>query len=650
MENPLLSFYFICLLVLVSDYTNAQITANIDTVFITSNRIPQQAKQTGRNITILGQKAIAQSYATSLVDLLQYIPGIEVQSRNAFGVQGDITMRGSTFTQVLMLIDGMALNDPLTAHFNSNIPVAISEIDHIEILRGAAAAIYGIDAVGGVINIVTKGTRPNGHNQNDIEGEVTIGQNNQIQSNLGWHQSNDHSFFGGGISINQSDGETHNPKLLDGSDLESYNSDFDIKTIGLSAGYSWNNGWQIKGRSAYDYRDFSARYFYTTSIYDKSRETTTNWWNQIQLSKTGAKSSTNISSVYKYNTDRFVFSPDFSSTNNHVSQRLDLNISHLIAPSQTLSLRLGGQFNRRTITSNDRGDHSDNHTGLYIMTMLQPLEPLFITTSLRWDYDQNYGHQVSPQLNASILLKQLTLRGSIGRSLRAADYTERYVSYNIENLTPGRSLGNPNLEAEDSWSTEIGLDWQVLSNWKLKSTLFSRQSSRLIDYVPAPANQIPNNQNLQSDATYFYATNIADVSIQGIEVESWYAQPLSQNISLQWVLGYTHINSSNALNTISVYLSSHAKHLLTSQLIVSNPRWEISINSLLKVRSPRIANSIIAQVSDQYQLWNMRMRWHITDRISTHLQLHNLGNIQYQDILGAPMPGRWVGIGFKFKA
>ena len=83
-------------------------------------------------------------------------PGVEVQSRGGFGVQGDIVMRGSTFTQVLILVNGMRLNDPLTGHFNSYIPVSMADIERIEILRGAASAMYGPDAVGGVINIISK--------------------------------------------------------------------------------------------------------------------------------------------------------------------------------------------------------------------------------------------------------------------------------------------------------------------------------------------------------------------------------------------------------------------------------------------------------------------------------------------------------------
>src|SRR5690606_24554045 len=92
----------------------------------------------------------------SIDELLRYIPGVEVQLRGPMGAQSDIVMRGGTFQQVLVILDGMRLNDPNTGHFNSYIPIAPAEIDRIEILKGASSAIYGSEAVGGVIHIISR--------------------------------------------------------------------------------------------------------------------------------------------------------------------------------------------------------------------------------------------------------------------------------------------------------------------------------------------------------------------------------------------------------------------------------------------------------------------------------------------------------------
>ena len=106
------------------------------------------------------------------------------------------------------------------------------------------------------------------------------------------------------------------------------------------------------------------------------------------------------------------------------------------------------------------------------MGLFQPGNEFNLTSSLRVDYDENYHIEILPQINVSYALDNYLIRGSVGRSIRAADYTERYVSNNLANLTPGRSLGNPDLMAESSWSEELGIDIYVGSKLQIKNYRF----------------------------------------------------------------------------------------------------------------------------------------------------------------------------------
>lgn len=631
----------------------SQTYSGLDTIVVQTTRIPQKALETGRNVSIIDAETIQKMAFTSLDDLLQYIPGIEVQSRNAFGAQGDISMRGATFTQVLVLVDGMKLNDPLTAHFNSYIPVPPAEIERIEVLRGPAAAIYGADAVGGVINIITKAFSSNSSNTNEVSGQINYGENRLVNAQQGFSIKKNRLYLGGGFSMNQSDGALISARTIisdaDTTVLEGYNNFFNIKTIGFSFGYDFKNDWRLVGRTAYDDRDFSARYFYTTSVFDKSVETTRNWWNQVQLSKTGAASKTDFNLAYRNGTDRFVFSPDFPSTNIHTTKFWNFNVNHLQIINEGLNLNFGAQIDRRSIESTDRGNHNDLHYGIYAMGLFRPLDNLSLSASLRLDYDENYGTEFTPQATASYTLNNLSLRAAAGRSIRAADYTERYVSFNLENLTPGRSLGNPNLAAEQAWSEEIGFDYQVSNAWQLKATAFFRQSSSLIDYVSTNTALIPNNQNLQDGANYFYATNIIEVQTNGFELESWFNYTINEKNSLAWSLGYTYLNTSNEEEVLSVYISSHAGHLLNTNLILDIDVFSIAINGLYKQRTARLASAINASLAPSYQVWNLRMGYQLRPEFGLNFQIHNAFDQDYQDILGAPMPGRWLMGGLQFK-
>ncbi|MEM6804683.1 MAG: TonB-dependent receptor, partial [Bacteroidota bacterium] len=335
-------------------------------------------------------------------------------------------------------------------------------------------------------------------------------------------------------------------------------------------------------------------------------------------------------------------------TNNHTTQYLNMTFNHLQVLSDELTIKAGLQADRRSIQSNDRGDHQDWHTGIYAMGVLQPSDQLNLTGSLRLDYDENYGWELSPQVNASWVLPSLLLRGALGRSIRAADYTERYVSNNLLNLTGGRSLGNPDLLAEKGWSEEFGLDFYPIKGFTIKATAFFRQSERLIDYVRTPASEISIG-SLQEGENYFFAQNISAVNTNGAELEAWYQEDFGNDIRLRLSLGYTYLNTTNDQGIVSVYISSHAQHLLTSQLILNIKKVELAIGGHYVNRDAREALTINANLKPNYSVWHGRISAEITKDIRLQVQVQNIFDTQYQNILGARMPGAWLQAGINWR-
>lgn len=638
----------ILLLIISSSVVRAQ--SILDTIKVNTVQAPLTIRETGRSITILTNDQINAMPATSLDEVLQNVSGLEIQSRGGFGVQGDILMRGSTFTQVLILIDGMKLNDPLTGHFNSYIPVTLAEIERIEILRGAAAAMYGPDAVGGVINIISKtfSFQPEGLH---MSGKINYGAHKLINAQQGFSLRKGKVTIGAGFSINQSEGEFFPEQFIDSTtSLTPYNNYFDLKTFGLSFSYQLNDKLRLKMRSSFDHRDFGARYFYTTSIFDKSSEIVAAWWNHLQVQRIGESGSTDINIAHKYNIDEFIFSPDFPSTNIHTSQLLNFTLNHLHRLNENVLLKGGFQIDERRIESNDRGNHNDLHFGAYVMGVYQR-NSLNLTLSLRADYDENYALQYAPQLNASYVYPNIVLRASVGRNFRAADYTERYVSNNLANLTPGRSLGNPDLLAESGWSEELGLDYKLNNNWKLSATCFARQSQNLIDYVSTNQSEIGSVSeigSLQNNENYFFAKNISNVRTNGFEFESNMIMPLSWGKQLQWNLGYSFVNTSNDDDVISVYISSHARHLFNTNLMLQLDKIDFAISGIYKQRDPRASVSINSELGKSYTVWNLLIGYKLTDNFGLNFQTQNIFNEQYQNILGARMPSRWIMGGFSW--
>ena len=518
---------------------SAQQSFSLDTLLVQTTRIPLKASETGRSISILTKEQIQQLPATTFYELLQTICGVEVQSRGGFGVQGDIVMRGSTFSQVLVLIDGMKINDPLTGHFNCYVPISNMEIERIEILKGAGASMYGPDAVGGVINIITKGF-DSLKNGTTSSGSISYGDNNLVSSTASVFHKSNKFYVGLGASINQSLGDSILPVAVnDSTTLEGYRNYFDIKNISLSAGFKINNLWELKVRSSILSSDFNARYFYTSYLSDKSTEMTSNWFNRAQLQrKTSTGSLLDINATYKRSSDEFLYTPT-SDPNIHTMDYLNFTVNNSNEINEKLILKSGIQADLRKIESNDRGNHSDYHFGAYLMGVYKS-NNLVLTTIAREDYDENYGFEFCPQLSASYTMNNLVLRASAGKSIRAADYTERYVSNNIVELTPGRSLGNPNLMAERGLSEEIGINYSPFKNTLFKATIFSRQSSNIIDYVltnEGDIGSVSDIGSLYSGVDYFFAKNIKDVNVNGFEIELNSKFLISENSTLNWQMG-----------------------------------------------------------------------------------------------------------------
>lgn len=621
----------------------SQMMGSIDTVQVASTQIPLRLQETGRNITVIDQKAIRELPVVSLDEVLQLVPGVEIQSRGGFGVQANILMRGSTFTQVLVLVDGMRLNDPLTGHFNGYIPVTVEEIERIEVLRGPAAAMFGPDAVGGLVNIITKtfaGTHKEG-----IGGlaEFTFGEHNFQRSEINVHGRSDNLIWTLSAQRTQSDGEHIAGRAGQGGEIiDPYRTDFDLKTLAASMAWHFRKGWKLKMRSSLDTRDFNARFFYSNSTLDRSTEQVSQSFSVLHLEQSSQKRHSDLQLSYKYSTDVFEFSPLFPSVNEHEMQFLNMMSNHLFEINERILLKAGAQVDYRDIISNDRGNHYDWHLGLYSMAMYNPLPGLHLTGSLRVDRDDNYGVEWLPQINASYIMGSVVLRGASGRSIRAADYTERFVGNNLENLSPERSLGNPNLLAEVSLGHEIGIDVQPVEGLLLKATGFLRQNERLIDYVRTPASAIGDVGDLQPDASYFFARNITDVITRGIELEAQYDQSIGDKGRLILGGGYTFVQTGNPEEVVSVYIANHARHLATLSSRFHWGKWSAALSVLHKERDPRIADAIASTLEADYTLWNGNISFRPSEHIYFNIQMINIFDVQYQNILGAPMPGRWA--------
>ncbi|GAB4417809.1 MAG: TonB-dependent receptor plug domain-containing protein [Bacteroidia bacterium] len=615
----------------------------LDTVAIRSTRLAQTRGESGRHITVLTAADIARLPANSVDEVLRYLTGVEVQSRNGFGAQADVIIRGSTFSQVLFLLDGLRLNDPLTGHFNSYVPVSLAEIERIEVLRGPAAAMYGPDAVGGVVHVMTRAFAAGQPDGQHLSGYAQGGEWRLVQAGLGYYSQTRRLRVGAGAQLNQSPGQPL-PHSDDGA-----RGDFALANGSLALGVQLAPQLSLTARSAYDQRTFNARYFYTISPADRSREQTRQWWHQARLRHTGSRGSTDLDLGYKVMEDSFLFNPAFAA-NIHRTTYLNAQLHHLAELNPYLRLAVGAQADRRSIESSDRGNHSDEHAGAYVLAMIRPVAGLAVNASLRGDWDANYGFELLPQANLSYTTGTgWTARLAAGRSIRAADFTERYISRQLPSVAPGRNLGNPDLRAEQAWNYEAGADWQINPWLRLSSTAFLREGRDLIDYVLTPAAEIAHSGNLQVGGSYFFTQNIARVRTYGSEWELHALHQVRRDLRLEGRLGYTQIRSEGPDAVPSKYLANHAGDLLTTSFAIRYQRIEVGVNGLWKTRDASRDAAIGANLSPSYTVWNAQVQWTLLPGLGLEGRVMNLFDARYQDLLGAQMPGRWLMAGLRWR-
>jgi iron complex outermembrane receptor protein len=607
----------------------------LDPVTITSSLSSVASSKTGRNIIVIKGDAFLKLPVHSIDDLLRYVPGVEVQARGPMGAQSDIVLRGGTFQQVLVIVDGIRINDPLTGHFNSYIPIAPSEIERIEILKGASSAVYGSDAVGGVIHVITKSFATQTTPKKEAYGQVTGGEYGLVNVNAGGFYSNGKTALGLGALSNNSDGQIQ----------RGTRGFFNLNTASVSLSHQLNKAFQIAFRSSFDDRKFAAQNFYTTFASDTADEKVQSFWNQLRLTYQQASNKFSLNFGYKALDDKYKFNT--ASLPNHNKAKIFQALSvyeHKF--SDNASITGGVQFFDRSIKSNDRGNHHVKQIGGFAIWQ-QFIDAFTISPSLRLDWDEKAGTELIPQINASYRENKILFRGSAGKTIRHADFTERYNNYNKTLVTSGR-IGNPDLSAERSFSYELGADFFAAQNLKVSATYFQRNHDDLIDYVTTPYANMPRKTNLSPTGTYALAKNITEVNTKGFETDIQLIKEFKNQQRLYTTVGFTWLESKSSEATPSFYVSSHARLLTNFSIIYNVSRFSIGINGLYKNRTPQFSSPIKATVTKDYFLLNAKAEgFLIKQKLSLFVEVDNVFDRMYSDLLGTPMPGRWVMGGLK---
>lgn len=607
-----------------------------DSVVVTAARTESPLQETGRRVTVYNQQDIRNLAVNSIDQLLDVVGGLDVQSRGGFGVQSDLEMRGSSFNGVLLLLDGARINDPYTGHFAMDLPVPLSEIARVEVLHGPAAALYGPDAFGGVVHLITKTALRSGDiNKTGLsaEGGGRYGKHNFYDGSGSARYVSEHTTVSGAVSFQGSDGQTvsglTDPEPNEPPALPStVQTDFQRRTATAAIAQEVGSA-TLYTRAGVDDREFGAYHFYTPFATDRAREATSTFWAQSRLSSSNDTDTPwQVQLFGKQHRDRYTFNSG-SPNRQHTSRRLRIQgqASHTLGSVQVTG---GASAGLRGVDSNRDGLHSDPSGGAFL-SLRWPLTPrLTINQSTRVDYDPVFGVEPTPQLYASYDLSPVTLRAGGGRVVRAPTYIERF----IDSFT---NQGNEDLDAETGWSGEVGADVRLPSGLSLHVTGFGRTTRNAIDYF----------EKLRSGSTpnLFTARNLNRATATGLETEAALDRTVN-GIGLHLDAAYTLLDATldgeQSVDRYKYGINS-ARHHVQGSASVTVQNITVGLQGTWK---DRIREQALA--TDQYGVLHTRLSYRprlAGQRVTLSGELRNVFDREYTEVFDAPLPGRMLIVG-----
>ena len=496
----------------------------LDSITITSTRIELPFKKNSRTITVISAASIKQSPATNLAELLQQEAGIDIRRQGINGMQADLYIRGGSFDQTLLLIDGIKVEDPQTGHHTLNMALPLEVIERVEIIKGPAARVFGQNAFTGAINIVTKssadavnsvGYKAGSYDQQ--QGAVTLGKQLENATLIGH------------ASINTSEGYR-------------YNTDFENQNYFVKGRFNTtSNPIDVIGYLAK--RKFGANQFYAV-------ESGSDQYEETQSSLVGASTKFETETFkitprvyWKRTQDMYLFKREDPSffRNLHISNKTGLQVNASYTSTAGIT-GFGIDVAKVFMTSTNLGKRDRLMANLFLEHRFSfANNTLDITPGVSVNYFSDFKFHALPGVDVGYAIDDnFKAYANVGYTYRVPTYTDLYYV--------GRTdLGNENLEPEKALSEEIGLKY-FGENFNAYVAVFNRSSTNLIDYTK------------ENEADKWLATNLKSLNSTGAELNlssSFESGLYTQNISL----GYTYLDEN--LNDVKTAYSKYVINSLT---------------------------------------------------------------------------------------
>lgn len=577
-----------------------QASDTLNDVTITSNRLQGRLGRMAQSVSTISQADIKALPGKVPADWLATVSGVDVRQRGPVGVQADIGIRGGSFDQSLVLLNGMKLSDPQTGHHVFNLPFTPEAIRQVDVIKTAASRIYGINALTGAINFVTKVPDSNMVYAGAFGGDFGL------------------YGFNAGAALHTKNTAQHISYAQAHSDGYTTNTDFTTRQMFYQATVTGKAG-ELNATGGYTSRDFGAGGFYVANPteYERIQTAFGGLSYDVKFGRLKLKAQT----YYRYNQDEYIYlraNPAFFR-NRHFSHVTGGEVHATYEWALGLT-GIGIELRNEDLVSNNLGKRNRTINGVFAEHRFSFWSNRFnITPGVFLNKYTGNNITAFPGIDASFAVKPgVLVFASADKGMRLPTYTDLY--YNGPS-----NIGNPMLQPEEAISAEAGVK---LSKGRFFFTVaaFNRSSSNLIDWARENSSQ------------KWQPLNINHVNFSGAEAGT----KMVFNSWLQQVsAGYTFIQSDirQTESYISRYTLSNIKHQAAGELRF---RWFRPVQHSITIRHVNRVN-----MSD-YTLVDTRLACNLKN-LTVYADVMNVLDTRYMEAGYVTMPGRWFKVGVDVK-
>lgn len=612
----------------------------VEEIVVAATRTPQALARIGSSVSVITREEIEATQTAVVSDLLARMPGVSFSRNGGTGSTTSLRIRGAETDHTTVIIDGVKLNDPASTGGGYNFANLLAgDIGRIEVLRGAQSTLWGSQAIGGVVNIVSaQPARPfeasgqiEGGSRGTAHGRAGVGG---ADGRLTWRLAGSY-FTEDGISAYINGAEDDGYRNVSASGRLRYDVTDDV-SVDLRGVYS-------KGRNGFDGFPPPLYAFADTAEYGRTEEVL--GYAGVNFALLGGRLRNRVAYAYT-DTDRDNFNPDQAVTTRTFdavgrNKRWEYQGSFSIA--EGADAVFGAEHETSSFRTSSPSDFdpapvpTEDEVGItsgYAQVQAEVFPGLTLTGGLRYDSHDTFGDRLLGQAAAAWALNggDTVLRASFGQGFKAPTLYQLHSLYGNTALAP---------EKADSW--DAGVTQRFLDGTLTASVVgFYRKTRNQIDYVSCPgANPLctPGKPGVYD--------NTASTRAKGIEVEG-----VARVESLTLAVNYTFTDSENTSAGSANRGKGLARRPRHAANVSADFAWPfgVSTGAALRYVGKTFDNAANSFVLDDYTVVDLRAAWAINQTVEVYGRIENVFDEVYSTTrnYSSPRRGAFAGIRARF--